>query len=60
MVGENSSYNNEIQALDREKQEHRRMEERLRKSESALEELKSKVHVMFLLGILWTGKEGRM
>lgn len=45
LVRENSNYVNEIQALDREKQEVRRLEERLRSSEASQEEVKERLEV---------------
>ena len=42
---ENSSYVNEIQSLDREKQELRRSEDRLRVSEKSVSELRERLRV---------------
>ena len=45
LVRENSSYVNELAALDREKQEIRVAEDRIRASESSAAELKNRVRV---------------
>lgn len=42
---ENSTYVNEIQSVDREKQELRRTEERLHASEKSVEEVEERVRV---------------
>ena len=42
---ENSNYVNEIQSLDREKQEVRRTEDRIRVNERSLEELELRIRV---------------
>lgn len=43
---ENSNYVNEIQSLDREKQEVRRTEDRIRVTEHSLEELELRIRVV--------------
>ena len=45
LVKENSTYVNEIQSVDREKQELRRSEERLRLSEKSVSELRERLRV---------------
>lgn len=45
LVKENSTYVNEIQSVDREKQELRRTEERLHGSEKSVEEVEERVRV---------------
>ena len=45
LVKENSSYVNEIQSVDREKQELRRFVERLRLSEKSVSELRERLRV---------------
>ena len=45
LVKENSTYVNEIQSVDREKQELRRTEERLHGSEKGVEEVEERVRV---------------
>lgn len=45
---ENSNYVNEIQSLDREKQEVRRTEDRIRVNERSLEELELRIRVAVL------------
>lgn len=45
LVKENSTYVNEIQSVDREKQELRRTEERLHASERSVEEVEERVRV---------------
>lgn len=45
LVKENSTYVNEIQSVDREKQELRRTEERLHASEKSVEEVEERVRV---------------
>ena len=46
LVKENSNYVNEIQSLDREKQEVRRTEDRIRVTEHSLEELELRIRVV--------------
>ena len=45
LVKENSSYINEIQSLDRDKQELRLLEDRVRQSSETIEELNLKLRV---------------
>lgn len=45
LVKENSSYVNAIQALDRDKQEVRVSEDRVRATEASLQELEARVRV---------------
>ena len=46
LVKENSNYVNEIQSLDREKQEVRRTEDRILVTEHSLEELELRIRVV--------------
>ena len=46
LVKENSNYVTEIQSLDREKQEVRRTEDRIRVTEHSLEELELRIRVV--------------
>ena len=45
LVQENSNYMNELQSLDREKQEFHRTEERIRENEQAIEEMELHLRV---------------
>ena len=46
---ENSNYMNELQSLDREKQELNRTEERIQENDRALEEMQTSLRVLIIL-----------
>ena len=49
LVKENSNHVNELQSLDRDKQELRRMEERVRQGQQNLEELNTRLRVFVIV-----------